>query len=80
MGQVIGDISSRRGQIVSTSVRGKMRVVTANVPLAELSGYSTAVRSITGGRASFYMEPLCYEIVPKNIQEGMVARIRGEGK
>ncbi|PIS15418.1 elongation factor G [Candidatus Shapirobacteria bacterium CG09_land_8_20_14_0_10_38_17] len=80
MGQVIGDISSRRGQIVSTSVRGKMRVVTANVPLAELSGYATAVRSITGGRASFYMEPLCYEIVPKNIQEGMVARIRGEGK
>jgi len=71
MGQVIGDISSRRGQVVNTDIRGKMRVITANVPLEELSGYATAVRSITGGRTSFYMEPLYYKMVPKNIQEGM---------
>ena len=78
MGQAIGDLSSRRGRVVSTDVRGNMRVINAQVPLAELSGYATAVRSITGGRASFYMEPSHYEVMPKNIQEAMVAKTRGE--
>ncbi len=76
MGQVIGDISSRRGQVVKTDVRGKMRVVTANVPLAELSGYATAIRSITGGRTSFYMEPLYYKTVPEGLQKAMVDNLK----
>ncbi len=78
MGQVIGDISSRRGQIGGTKTRGNARVITAEAPLAELSGYATAVRNITGGRASFYMEPSHYQELPRNIQEDLVAKIRGE--
>lgn len=78
MGQVIGDISSRRGQVGGTASRGNVRVITALAPLAELSGYATAVRSLTGGRATFYMEPSHYEVMPRNLQEQLVAKVRGE--
>jgi len=74
MGDVIGDISSKRAQIQGTEQRGMMTVILAQVPLAELSGYATKLRSISQGRASYYMEPSHYEEVPRNIAEGIVAK------
>jgi len=74
MGDVIGDISSKRAQIQGTEQRGTMTVILAQVPLAELSGYATKLRSISQGRASYYMEPSHYEEVPRNIAEGIVAK------
>lgn len=74
MGDVIGDLSSKRAQIMGTSNRGNTTIIVASVPLSELSGYSTKLRSITQGRASYYMEPSTYEEVPKNIQEQIVAK------
>lgn len=74
MGDVIGDISSKRAQIQGTEQRGTMTVILAQVPLAELSGYATKLRSISQGRASYYMEPSHYEEVPRSIAEGIVAK------
>lgn len=74
MGDVIGDLSSKRAQISGTEKRGVMTVILAHVPLAELSGYATKLRSISQGRASFYMEPSHYEDVPRNIVEAIVAK------
>lgn len=74
MGDVIGDLSAKRAQILGTEKRGIMTVVLAQVPLAELSGYATKLRSISQGRASYYMEPSHYEEVPKNIAEQIIAK------
>lgn len=74
MGDVIGDLSSKRAQILGTEKKGLMTVINAMAPLAELPGYATKLRSLTQGRASFYMEPSHYEEVPKNITEGIVAK------
>ena len=74
MGQVIGDLSSKRAQIQGSEVRGKVRIITASVPLAEIPGYATILRSLTQGRATYYMEPSHYEEMPKNIQETIVAQ------
>ena len=72
MGDVIGDLSSKRAQIIGTEDHGKATIILALAPLAELSGYATILRSMTQGRASYYMEPSHYDEVPKNIQEKMV--------
>jgi len=74
MGDVIGDLSSKRAQILGTNKRGHLTIVNAYVPLAELSGYATKLRSLTQGRASYYMEPSHYDEVPKNIAEGIIAK------
>jgi len=74
MGDVIGDLSSKRAQILGTEKRGQLTVINAMAPLAELAGYATKLRSISQGRASFYMEPSHYEEVPKNITEAIVAK------
>ena len=74
MGDVIGDLSSKRAQILGTEKRGQMTVINAMAPLAELAGYATKLRSISQGRAGFYMEPSHYEEVPKNITEAIVAK------
>lgn len=74
MGDVIGDLSSKRAQIVGTQRRGNTTIILAQVPLAELSGYATTIRSLSKGRASYYMEPSHYEEVPKNIQEKIIAK------
>jgi elongation factor G len=74
MGDVIGDLSSKRAQVGGTEKRGVMTVINAMAPLAELSGYATKLRSLTQGRASYYMEPSHYEEVPKNISEAIVAK------
>jgi elongation factor G len=74
MGDVIGDLSSKRAQIQGTEKRGAMTIINGLAPLAELSGYATKLRSISQGRASYYMEPSHYEEVPKNIAEQIVAK------
>ncbi len=67
MGDIIGDLSARRAQIGGTAQRGNARVITATVPLSELSAYATAIRSLTAGRASYYMEPSHYQELPNSI-------------
>ncbi|OGY18853.1 MAG: translation elongation factor G [Candidatus Chisholmbacteria bacterium RIFCSPLOWO2_01_FULL_50_28] len=74
MGDVIGDLSSKRAHIVGTTQRGKVRIIHALAPLAELSRYATILRSMTQGRASYYMEPSHYEEVPANIQEALLSK------
>ncbi|OGY15888.1 MAG: translation elongation factor G [Candidatus Chisholmbacteria bacterium RIFCSPHIGHO2_01_FULL_48_12] len=76
MGDVIGDLSSKRAQILGTDQRGKVRVITALVPLAELASYATILRSMTKGRAAYYMEPSHYQEVPANIAAPLVAQLR----
>ena len=74
MGTVIGDLSAKRAQILGTEKRGNVTLIICMVPLAELSGYATTLRSLTQGRASYYMEPSHYEEVPKNITEKIVSK------
>jgi elongation factor G len=77
MGDIIGDLSSKRAQIQGTEQKGIYTAINAIVPLSEMSGYATALRSISQGRASFYMEPSHYEEVPKNITESIIAKRSG---
>ncbi len=74
MGDIIGDLGAKRAQILGTAKRGHITVIVALVPLAELSGYATTIRSMSKGRATYYMEPSHYEEVPKNIQEKIIAK------
>jgi len=67
LGDIIGDISSRRAQIQGTIQRGNARVVIAATPLSEMGSYATVIRSLTAGRASYYMEPSHYEILPDSL-------------
>src|SRR5204863_5715836 len=80
MGDIIGDLSAKRAQILGTEERGKATVVLAMVPLAELSGYATTLRSMSQGRASYYMEPSHYEEVPNNIVQAMLAKSTFTGR
>jgi elongation factor G len=74
MGDVIGSLNSRRGQIQGMQPRGNAQVVTANVPLAEMFGYATDLRSLTQGRATFTMFLDHYAEVPKNVQEALIKK------
>jgi elongation factor G len=78
MGDVIGDLNSRRGRILNLEARAGIQVINAEVPLAEMFGYSTDLRSKTQGRANYSMEFLKYEQVPKNISEEIVAKSQGK--
>jgi len=78
MGDVIGDLNSRRGKVQTMEKRGNAQVVRASVPLAEMFGYATDLRSKTQGRATYTMQFSHYEEVPKNIAESIVARVKGE--
>lgn len=73
-GDIIGDVTSRRGAISEMSTEEGTTIITANVPLSELFGYATAIRSLTKGRASYAMEPSHFEPVPKTIQEKIVEK------
>lgn len=77
MGDVIGDISSRRGRIEGMEARGNAQIVRAFVPLSEMFGYSTDLRSATQGRGTYTMQTDHYEEVPKNIAEGIIAKRQG---
>ncbi len=72
LGAVQADLLSKRGLITDCRVHGNMRVVDAKVPLVELFGYSSDIRSLTAGRGSFTMEPLTYERVPDHVAQGIV--------
>jgi len=76
MGVTIGDLSSKRGKILGTQKRGNVMLIKAYAPLAELSGYATALRSLTQGRGFFYMEPSHYQEVPQNILQKMLEEKR----
>jgi elongation factor G len=78
MGDVMGDLSSRRGKVGGMEQRGNAQVVRADVPLSEMFGYSTDLRSRTQGRANYTMQFDSYQQMPGNIQEEIVARVRGE--
>jgi elongation factor G len=80
MGDVIGDLSSKRAQIMGSDEHGTATIIVSMVPLAELSGYATQLRSLTQGRAHYYMEPSHYEFVPKNIVEAMLAKSTFTGR
>jgi elongation factor G len=78
MGDVMGDLSGRRGLIQGSGARGHATVINARVPLSEMFGYATDVRSMTQGRASYTMQFGAYEPAPSSIQEEIVAKVRGE--
>ena len=78
LGDVIGDINSRRGQVGAMFERGGERVVEALVPLSEMFGYVGDLRSKTSGQASYAMEFDSYAEVPSNVAEEIVAKVRGE--
>ena len=78
MGDVMGDLSGRRGLIQGSEPRGNATVIKARVPLSEMFGYSTDLRSATQGRASYTMQFGSYEPAPASIQEEIVAKSRGE--
>lgn len=77
MGDVIGDINSRRGKIQGVRPRAGAQIITAEVPLSEMFGYATDLRSLTQGRAIFTMQFARYEEVPRNIAEQIVAKVKG---
>jgi elongation factor G len=78
MGDVMGDLSGRRGLIQGSEPRGNATVIKARVPLSEMFGYATDLRSMTQGRASYTMQFGSYEPAPTSIQEEIVAKTRGE--
>jgi elongation factor G len=78
MGDVMGDLSSRRGKIEGMEAEGNNQVVRAQVPLSEMFGYSTDLRSRTQGRATYSMEFNSYQQVPAAIADDIVKRVRGE--
>jgi elongation factor G len=77
MGDVIGDINSRRGRIEGMESRSGAQTIRAFVPLSEMFGYATDLRSRTQGRGNYSMEFDHYEEVPKNIAETIIAKVKG---
>jgi len=78
LGAVIGDLSSRRGKVGGMNQRAESQVVDAEVPLAEMFGYSTSLRSSTQGRAVYSMQFDHYEEVPKNVAEQIISKAQGK--
>src|SRR5262249_23572144 len=78
MGDVIGNLFSRRGQVEGMEQRGNSHVIRAQVPLAEMFGYATDLRSRTQGRATYSMQFNSYQEVPESVSKEIVARVRGE--
>ena len=78
MGDVIGDLNARRGKITGMEPgSGGTQVIRAQVPLAEMFGYATAIRSLTQGRASYAMEPSHYDELPQSLAEEIIAKSQG---
>ena len=80
MGDVIGDISSRRGKVLGMDTRPAAQAIDARVPLAEMFGYATDLRSMTQGRATYTMQFSHYEPVPALVAEGIIAKYDGSAK
>jgi elongation factor G len=77
MGDVMGDLNSRRGKIHAMESRNNLQVITAYVPLAQMFGYATSLRSLTQGRGNYVMQFERYEPVPKQVSDEIVARVQG---
>ncbi|MDX2063397.1 MAG: elongation factor G [Bacteroidia bacterium] len=77
MGSIVGDLNKRRGQILGMTSRANAQVVQARVPLSEMFGYVTQLRTLSSGRATSTMEFSHYEQVPRNVQEEVVAKSKG---
>jgi len=77
MGEIIGDITSRRGRVQSMEGRGNAQVITCKVPLSEMFGYATDLRSLSQGRANYSMQFAAYEQAPKSVSEEVVAKAAG---
>ncbi|MGH7412005.1 MAG: elongation factor G, partial [Candidatus Methylomirabilis sp.] len=77
-GAVVGDLNSRRGKIIAMEARGGAQVIRANVPLGQMFGYATDVRSMTQGRATYTMQFARYEEVPRPIAEEIMAKVAGK--
>src|SRR3990172_7160641 len=73
MGDVMGDLNSRRGRILGMEAKGSVHIINAEVPLAQMFGYATDLRSMTKGRAAYTMEFECYREVPAYVQEQVIA-------
>jgi elongation factor G len=78
MGAIVGDLNSRRGRILSMEARGTSQVIRANVPLGQMFGYATEMRSMTQGRATYTMQFARYEEVPTAIAEEIMAKVAGK--
>lgn len=74
VGEVLGDLNARRGTVLNMDMRGDFQVVHARVPLAQMFGYATAIRSLTKGRASYSMETDQFELAPKTVREEILSR------
>ena len=74
VGEVLGDLNGRRGTVLDMEQRGDMQVVHARVPMAQMFGYSTAIRSLTKGRASYSMEPSDFALVPQTVRRELLER------
>jgi len=79
MGDVIGDLSSKRAQIQGSDQRGTAVIIKALVPLSEMQGYVTILRSMTQGRASSVMIPSHYDEVPQSIAAGIIEKNKPQG-
>ena len=77
LGDIVGDLNARRGKIERMEMRGGSRIIRAFVPLAEMFGYATIIRTITQGRGVFSMEFSRYAVIPSNIKEEIIARVEG---
>jgi elongation factor G len=77
MGPVMGDLQSKRGKIEGMELRGQVQIIRSKVPLSEMFGYSTNLRSMTQGRATYTMQFAHYEATPKSIQLEIVAKVKG---
>jgi elongation factor G len=78
MGDVIGNLNGRRGKVQGMKVRAGAQAIDASVPLSEMFGYATDLRSRTQGRATYSMEFDRYDPVPRQISEAIIAKYRGE--
>jgi len=80
MGDVVGDLNKRRGQLEGMDSKGTSQVVKAKVPLSEMFGYVTTLRTITSGRATSSMEFSHYSEAPRNVTDEVVAKSKGKGE
>jgi elongation factor G len=77
VGDVIADLNSKRGRVTAIEAEKEVQIVRAHVPLAEMFGYSTSLRSATQGRANFTMQFLEYDVVPETKAQKIIKKIRG---
>ena len=74
VGEILGDLNARRGNVLDMDMRGDLQIIHARVPMAQMFGYATAIRSLTKGRASYSMEPDMFELAPKSVRDDILSR------